>query len=183
MKYLAFISLALAACIESQPATSTQSDALASSVYPHQWTGRQIGMSAFWPANATSVQVLITDGDRENGQDTFYAWIIADARYVFTVYRVDKGTNGATFHNAMRAAFNEAESLLPQRYDSITGSGGTGGPIGPPHIGPGGEGGGTLSSGYFSQALVNDALGTAGSLRTVTQGFFDKNASVDGISE
>jgi hypothetical protein len=181
MKHLALISLALAACIDAQPATSTRTDELASSVYPHQWTTRMIGMSAFWPTNATSVQVLITDGDRENRQDTFYAWIIADGRTVFTVYRVDKFNSGEFLHD-MRAAFDQAESLLPGRFDSLTGSAGTGGPIGPPVIGPGGNGGGPFTSGYFPQALVNDALVAAGSLRSTTLGFIAANLN-DGYSE
>jgi hypothetical protein len=180
MKHLALICLALTACLDAQPATSTQQDGLASSVYPHQWNTRMVGQAYFWPANATSVQVLITDGDRENGQDTFYAWIIGDGRSVFTVYRVDK-SNSSAFHGAMRGAFAQAESIAPQRYDSITGSGGTGGPISPPHIGPGGSGGGDFSSGYFPQALVDDALGAASSLRSTTLQWFNGNAT-DGYS-
>lgn len=179
MTRLALICLAFAACIDSSPATSTQSSDLLSSVYPHQWTSRMIGTTAFWPPNATSVQVLITDGDRENGQDTSYAWIISDGRSVFTVYRIDK-INLATFSRYMRAAFDQAESLLPQRFDSITGAGGSGGPISPPHIGPGGSGG-TTTDGYFSQALVDDALVAARSLRATTLQFFDDNLQ-DGYS-
>ena len=104
MKHLALICLALTACIDSQPETSTRTSDLASSVYPHQWNTRMVGQNYFWPPDATSVQVLITDGDRQNGQDTFYAWLIRDGRTVFTVYRVDK-SNTIPFQGAMRSAF------------------------------------------------------------------------------
>ncbi len=177
MKRLALIPLVLAACT-TDPRTSTQSDDITlSNVSPLIWDPNKMTTpESFWPGGtgsggAASVQVLQTSApELVNGNPAFYSWIIADGQYVFHVYLVERGTVGAQFRSTMRQAFNQAESFMPSRFDSITGSGGTGGPINPPHIGPGG------GDPLFSQALVNDALQRANGLRNVTLNWFNDNA-------